>query len=295
MVGAGDGQRGGGAAAFAAAVVAELPATTARPPELVDALACAAAAWPDVELVPADFAAHLAPRLTASTPASRLHVADLYLACACLRADPSALRHLQRDYLDAVPRLLTSYPGLLADEVRALLPSRLCVNRADRPAGLARYSGRASLRAWLKIVVLHCACDLQRQQRPTVSIDESPRLLEALVGDEERRGNDWPRARLRAALAAAVKALTDEQRVLLHGYFVERLTLEQLSAPARVHSATTFHRLKRIYAEVRDRVEATLCDDLELSAGACRSLIRSLLSQLDLHLSTLLERPRRDP
>src|SRR5262245_43332820 len=59
--------------------------------------AAARAACPGIELPEADFAAYLEARAPAEPEQlARLHAADLYLACACIRGDRDALERFDK-------------------------------------------------------------------------------------------------------------------------------------------------------------------------------------------------------
>ena len=70
--------------------------------------------------------------------------------------------------------------------------------------------------------------------------------------------------------------------------YVEGLTLKELGAPERADPSTMFYRLKKIYATLRDDIQAFLTEQLQLSPSECESFVRSMLSHLDLRLTNLL-------
>src|SRR3954471_23589680 len=80
----------------------------------------ARAAWPGVELTLVQFAAHARARLEFdATGPGCAHVADLYLAAACLVGHPAALAALERGFLVRVAaqvRRIDASPAF-ADEV----------------------------------------------------------------------------------------------------------------------------------------------------------------------------------
>lgn len=75
--------------------------------------------------------------------------------------------------------------------------------------------------------------------------------------------------------------------MLLLGMYVEGLTLKQLSGPAGLDPSTTFYRLKKTHAALRSNIETFLKEQLRMSPSECESLVRSMLSHLDLRVKSL--------
>jgi RNA polymerase sigma-70 factor (ECF subfamily) len=276
-------------ATYAAAVLAQLDTLGARLPparsELLHRdLAQAVDAAPDVTLAPARFASHLLPLLEPADEAP-LHVADLFLACACLEGCAPAIARMQREHLAYVPQILHSYGRAVVDEIVETLPERLFVGA---PARLSQYRGRAKLRTWLKTVLFNYARDVQRKRRVALPIEDSADLVDAIGMPAPAPGGTALAADVRRAVSEAIARLEPKQRTLLRGLYIEGLTLRELGAPDGVDASTTFHRLKRIYGLLRDDVEAALGERLRLGAGECQSLVRSMLSGLELSISRLL-------
>src|SRR5262245_24537077 len=115
--------------------------------KLREAVAAARAAWPGVEVPAEDFQRHLEERGAAEA----LHVADLYLACACLRGDREALGLFERRFLADVPKHLghMNLPAASVEEVRQQLREKLLVGTGGAAPRLGDYSGRGALGAYL--------------------------------------------------------------------------------------------------------------------------------------------------
>jgi DNA-directed RNA polymerase specialized sigma24 family protein len=92
----------------------------------------------------------------------------------------------------------------------------------------------------------------------------------------------------RLSLGRAIQSLSSQQRQLLHGMYVEGLTLRELGGPMRTDPSTTFYRLKRIYAILREKIEADLRARLHLAANEVDSFVQSMLSGLELRITGLL-------
>jgi len=280
-------------AEYSRAVVAALAPRSFSPrllARLSDQLALAVAAAPDIELVPSQLADYLASRVANSID-GELHVADLYLACACLTGCGKALRLMQRQYFAMVPRILHSFPAIVVDDVVGLLPERLFVGVGDRAPKLMQYSGRARFGTWFRTVVIKCAQDAQRRRRVAMPLEDNAALGDAIgINDdiERQHSRRLGAGDFRRALANAIEVLSSEQRQLLHGMYVDGLTLKELGAPKRTDPSTTFYRLKRIYAILRKEIKADLQRRLQLSPSEANSFLRSMLSGVDLSITELL-------
>jgi RNA polymerase sigma-70 factor len=110
------------------------------------------------------------------------------------------------------------------------------------------------------------------------------------LGPEVRLLREVYQESFRAALTAALRALSSEDRNLLRRHLVDRLTLQEIAVPYGVHQATIARRL----ATLRDAISASVRQDLadrhrERSGGtSLESLARAIRSEIDLHLSRLL-------
>jgi RNA polymerase sigma-70 factor len=127
------------------------------------------------------------------------------------------------------------------------------------------------------------ATNLRRDERPADSlhdssgglVDGSPelRLLEQRYGDV-----------IRGALRAALANLAAEDRAILQLHYVERLTVGQLAPILATSRATAGRRL----VAARDRLAAATLAALGERIGApgeeIRSILRALVSRLDVSL-----------
>src|SRR5262249_725256 len=152
-----DGDAGG---ADLASKVAELVATAKR-------------AWPDVELDPVEFVIFLSERLDghdsledAVGRLERLHVGDLYLACACAKGDRGAVAACDEQLLSQVAQHVRKVCQADddVDEIRQILRTRMLVNTGDDEPRILRYAGRGPLGGWLRVAAVRVARDLRRSR-----------------------------------------------------------------------------------------------------------------------------------
>ena len=248
------------------------------------------AAWPDVALEADHFARQMATHVAADGDPigtlSRIHGADLYLACASALALPSAVRHLDSSFLSRVPEFVGKLDttGAFASEVAQALREKLLMPRPGGPPRIADYSGRAKLTSWLKVVALREALNLRRGQRPS---EEPP---EDIVGgpDPER---DYLKLRYRGAydeaFRAALSALDTGERLLLKLHYVDGLNIDQIGSMYQLHRSTVARRLASYRRKLLDFTRARLREQLNVTDSEFRSLLSLVRSQMTISLRTI--------
>lgn len=258
-------------------------------------LARAATAWPGVTVAPDAFTAFVAARLDGADPAA-LCLDDLYLACACLAGDRAALAAFERRYAPVIERAVSA-SGATASEradLHQLVRARLLV-AAGEPPRLASYTGKGALASWIKVVAVREAARLLGRERREVAAedDELTGLLAAVDDPEIGYLKRLYRHEFRAALRAAVEALSDRERVLLRQAALDGLGIDQLAALYRVHRATTARWLEAARAAVLDGTRRGLLERLRISAPELDSVMRLIGSRLETSLAALLRKRRR--
>ncbi|HUJ58810.1 MAG TPA: sigma-70 family RNA polymerase sigma factor [Kofleriaceae bacterium] len=257
--------------------------------EKADAYARGRAAWPDIAVDPAVFAAHVAHLDLPSEP----H-ADLYLACACAHDDPGALATFDRELLGAVGKHIRRIDGSreLADEVRQLVRERLLVARDGERPRIAAYAGRGPLAAWVRVTAVRVALDVQRKRGGDPAAGGSASQLAAGELDPEaaliraRYQRDYE-----AALREALGELTAKQRNLLRMHFVDGMTVERIGTAYRVHRATAARWIVELRRQLLDAIYHRLGAQLALGPSEFASLTAVVRSQLHVSLGGLLGAP----
>ncbi|EPX60308.1 putative DNA-binding regulatory protein [Cystobacter fuscus DSM 2262] len=274
--------------------------TTALEGLLVHAWETSRARWPAVELPSESFVTHIAERLPKEQPDSplepilaQLSLAELYLACACVRGLPAAIELLERNYLAKLPKLLRG-PKLseaLLDDVCQLTRVKLLVTTPEGPPKLAEYAGRGALMSWVHVAATRFAIKLQGAEKPSSDedMDDIEKMIPAPGLDAEldlmkRRYH----ADFRQAVNEAFRALSADERYLLRLYFVDQLSMYELAELFRVNQSTVSRWLKSarqsIYEETRHRLQ----ERLGLSPRDFQSFLAMLDSKLELSISQLL-------
>jgi RNA polymerase sigma-70 factor, ECF subfamily len=249
----------------------------------------AARAWPRVALDVATFAAHLRDRVASADDAAaaleKVHVNDLFLACACLHGDHVAWRELDRLHLarisDFVARIDRS--PAFADEVRQRLAEKLLRGEDGGAGKLALYTGRGPLGAWIRVAAVREAQNAKRGGRHAVDADDV--VLESPDHDPEIQLLKRRYAKeFKDAFQEVLQTLSADERNVLKLHYLDGLTIEEVGKAYRVSRATA----ARWIADARDtivaRVQKTLGHRLGKSSPKMESLLAFVRSQLDMSL-----------
>jgi RNA polymerase sigma-70 factor, ECF subfamily len=261
-----------------------------EPDELVDhALAAARAAWPTVAFDDAALRAHLRA-VARERPAAlaELAVAELYLAQACAAGEPRALAIFDRDYLAIVPQVLARHPARdQADEVRQRVRERLLIASPAAPPRIATYSGRGPLAGWVRVATLRVASNLRRGDRVHAELPDG--LTAAIAEVPELRVLEGSyRDAFRGAFRDAFAALDGEQRTLLRLHHVDGVTVRRLAPILDVSAATAGRKLLAAQRRLGELVLAKLADAVAIPAPELASVVRALISRLEVSMSVLL-------
>src|SRR5262249_16667440 len=122
-----------------------------------------------------------------------VNVDDLCLAIACAKGDDAAWEDFYRDYrsyLLSIARTMTSdaaAAGQLADSTFAGLYG-LGEAGGNRVSKFSFYSGRGSLKGWLRAVVFQLSADHHRQTSRLVQTEESEDLERLVASPEKPNG-----------------------------------------------------------------------------------------------------------
>jgi RNA polymerase sigma-70 factor (ECF subfamily) len=249
-------------------------------------------AWPGVELDPGQVEVFLAQRPAPPGSAQPQHLADLYLACACLAGSEQAARHLRslccKELHLAFQRVR---PTADEDDTLATLMAKLLVAQRGRAPKLSQYEGRADLQHWMRaVVVRHVLNTLESSPR------EKP-LTEALLAEIESGSlvPEWKamdllaRQAFKEALGKALEALPCRDRNLLR-HRLDGLNATEIGALYDVSHMTALRWLSRAIATVKEAVLRELGDSLRLKGSDLESLVRSLLGRVDSSMRVAVSR-----
>lgn len=233
---------------------------------------------------------------------------DLFLALACANGNERAWWEFDqnhRSYLERVARHLAK-TEVDAQEVIDTVYVELYGTRVvdgERVSKFATYSGRGSLRGWLRTVIWHSLVDLHRASHDEVSLDEMTEnvgegmahasFAEAAPGGEDEMIDHIAKERYRKATVTAIEtafaSLDDHEKLLLLFYHVENLKLREIARlvenegsplrgwfqrkshtrsenPAgRIHESTIMRWLEKSYARVLQLFRAELSEKNNLT------------------------------
>jgi RNA polymerase sigma-70 factor (ECF subfamily) len=254
---------------------------------LVTLISAARAQWPLVRLSDERFVDHLRAKNTG--PLEQVRGPELFLACACLEGDAAALAALDLQFIARVDKVVQGVnpSGAFVDEVRQQVRERLLVGAQPK---LREYSGLGSLQGWLRTVALRLALNLTREGRREVH-DEG--LLEALPFTGRDLELDYVRSQHRADFTAAFRdalsALDTRSRNLLRLSYVDRLSIDQLSAMYGTHRSSAARWLNAARDTLLANTRERLAERLKLTQSDLTSLLGALQSNLEISINRMLK------
>lgn len=236
---------------------------------------------PRVKLERAVFTRHVAP-LLGETP---LHAADLFLACAAVEGDTSAVTTLEHEVVAQIPAFVRKHrlePYEL-DELTQRARELLLVK-----GKLREYEGRGALGAWLRVLVLRLVSRDARRAREVETLDADTQLAVVAHSPEHQLARARWQATFDTALREAFASLTQQQRALFRFQFGEGMTLEQIATVLGLHRATAARHIAAAREVLWSKLLALLSTRLQLPDGEVEALMTEWRSELDLSSSGVL-------
>jgi RNA polymerase sigma-70 factor (ECF subfamily) len=255
---------------------------------LSSVVAAGRARWPGVELSPEAFCAYAGERVSAeellAAPAS-LRGADLFLACACVKGDPAALRYFEDEYLVPLRPALArvGFPDDVIDDVRQSVRI-LLVRTPAGPPPISGYRGVGSLRSWVRASAVRMGRRALRRSRARHGEEAFDTVRPASHDPEIASLRARCQEHFRPAFDEAVAALSPRQRNVLRQQFVHRLTVAQIAHLYGVHRATAVRWLSDARAQLIARTRKALERRLALNPGDIARLADDLVSSAHVSL-----------
>jgi RNA polymerase sigma-70 factor (ECF subfamily) len=247
--------------------------------------------WPRLALDDDAFVEHVLARVQPDAEVrdavSRMHLSDLFLACACVRGVLGAAEAFAEHFRADVKRGLVSGSD---DDLAQEVMQRLLVAHDDDPPRLASYSGHGPLARWVSVVARRHCLDALRRRGHATEDDAEHAGLSAAYGDPElalMTGDQ--RDAFRQALQRAAAALSPRERLLLRYHYVHALRLDEIAGIQRVSRTTVGRRIalarKSLVQHARESLRALLgIEDAELDRE-----LAHLRSAIDLTLRRILK------
>jgi DNA-directed RNA polymerase specialized sigma24 family protein len=222
-----------------------------------------------------------------------LQVMDLFLSLACAAGNEFAWWEFDRQYrtyVERVARHLASSETDASEVIDIVYVELYGTKVVDgmRMSKFATFSGRGSLKGWLRTVVWHTLVDLHRVSHDEVSLDEMMENVgeghmhssfsEPVKGGETETVEQITRNRYRQAALGAIEksfsALENHEKLLLLYYHVESMKLRQIArlveapdsplrswfqrksaqrtkdAESKIHESTVMRWLDKTYAKI---------------------------------------------
>lgn len=207
----------------------------------------------------------------------QLSAQELCFALACAAGEDAAWEEFMRDYrgfLQGVARQLTSN-DTAAEELVEVAWTELYGLRESagkRVGKFSSYSGRGSLKGWLRAVLFQLSVDRHRRQSRFVQPEddkEFERMTPAVPPPSETSASasgDKYRAAAQQALAQAITGLDAKMKLVLSYYYYDDLTLKQIGQLFGVHEATASRWLAKTQQDVRKAVEKILQKDFKFNS-----------------------------
>jgi RNA polymerase sigma-70 factor len=247
-----------------------------------------------------------AARQALSEYVGSLNSDDLCLALACAKGDDAAWEDFFRDYrsyLVSIARTMTQDAGAaeqLADSTFAELYG-LRESGGARVSKFSFYSGRGSLRGWLRAVVFQLSADMHRQTSRFVQTEE-PEDMDRLAHASEAPSRaasaetgfirDRYRVAVSDSLRQAINDLEPRERLLLAYYYYDEMTLREIGQMFNVHEATISRWLTKVQKRTRKLVEKSLARDHHFNRREVSEAIELAAEQMDINVREYLVAPR---
>jgi RNA polymerase sigma-70 factor (ECF subfamily) len=215
---------------------------------------------------------------------------DLQLAAACVAGDPAALATLDARLPGILRPALAKLGVPASDDDEIVQRTRVALLAPDESGrcGLAGYTGRGELRAYLRSVGVRIA--LKRMQRETQPGSDDASELLTLLPDardtaELQLLKQRYRADLRTAFAEAFGELSARERTLLRQHYLDGLSVDLLAPLHQVHRSTCARWIEAARIKILRGVRHRLRAALGLDDGELDRVLELVRSQLDLSLS----------
>jgi len=261
-------------------------------PDIAHLIVCGAAAHPGVA-EPGSLRQVFASCIAQGVTDLEARAADLYLAAGCSAGDPAALARLDADLATHLRPVFARLRIAAADcdELVQRVRVALLVRDEDGHSGIARYTGRGDLRAYLRVIALRIGLRwLESQGAPPH--DDHDDFLALVPDDTDSAELALLKQRclhvVRAGFTSALASLSPRQRTLLRQRYVDGLGIDTLCQLHRVHRATCARWIDAARVKVVRGVRRHLRVTLGLERDELDTALALVRSQLDLSLSRQL-------
>src|SRR5262245_59058086 len=159
------------------------------------------------------------------------------------------------------------------------------------------YSGRGSLRGWLRAVVFQLSADHHRQTSRLVQTEEPEemdRLAHSAETSQQERHSELSfigeryHTAVSDSLRRAISELESRERLLLAYYYYDEMTLREIGGLFEVHEATISRWLTKLQKRLRKLVEKSLARDHRFNRREIGEAIEQAAVQMDISVREYL-------
>ena len=257
-------------------------------------LARGAAAHPGLRLDAQAFARHLAlcGADVAANDLETLHAEDLYLVCAALGRDASAIASLRQAHDGVIRGYLRRVEAttMHREEIERSIWELLIVGDIATSAKLASYSGKGQLAGFIGISAQRIAVTSFRRSAAQKRALARARD-EAIVtsGDPEMTIiKERYRGRFEESVRDAVGVLDDRERMIMRMLVVDGHSLDRIAGVYGVNQSSVSRWLAKARLKVLAEARRLLRERLNVAESEFESLLHLVLSQVDLSVSQVL-------
>lgn len=247
------------------------------------------AAWPDLVVSADEFATYVAARV-GDADLAKLHFADLYLTCACVRGDQRAIGLFDARYIPEVAKAMKSATPATIDETKQILRQRFFVSEDGSPPKIGEYTGRGELKAWVRAAAVRAGWRADRKPKGQTEVESHVFHAVAAAGDDLEL--DYLKRRylgeFEQALRDAFKALPVRDRNISRYYYGKGLSIDAIGALYDVHRSTVARWLNKITSELVETTRKRMMDRLSANKDEVASLVRMLESRIDMTLRVVV-------
>jgi len=247
-------------------------------------------AWPGLRVADERLRAFLAARVPDDLPAEDVRAEDLVLACGCAAGDSVALAAFLSvfdPHVRAVLGRLTA-SATLREEASHQLAAHLFVAAPGAEPRIAGYTGRGSLLAFVRVTAVRLALGLVRGGALIEHETLDDEILDDRADPELVAMKELYRDEFKIAFAEAVAGLPPRERTLLRYCLVDGLSIDRIGALYGIHRATAARQVADAKNRLAAATQRALMDRLNLEPSDLDSVMRLVMSQLDISVKRLL-------
>ena len=270
----------------------------ALPKDVMDSLFHQArACHPDIPLSAEQFQPFVARSLSAGSSDAalldRLHISDLYLACAYGLGYEAAHKRVEAEYFVPIARRLDrmQIPSSISAEILQDLRCRLVEMSGPEFSGRA-YCGQGSLGGWLYIAAVRIAERHSARMRNELPAEDNcvavlERQIPVIDPELDHLIHSY-KSVFESALRAGLAALSSRERNLLRYHFLEQLSIDRLAEIYGVHRATAARWILRAQCHLSQETRTHFVAQIPVGEHSMARLLGFSRSRLELGLSRLL-------